>query len=245
VRRILFTWRGIEVHSYPAFLYAGLLCGFYVMYVVAPSEGLPRDRAAAGALILMVPGLAGARIWFVLSHWSIYRREPVRVCRRSEGGMALYGGLVLSLLVSSGLLAALGVRFARFWDAATFMMLVGMIFTRIGCLLNGCCSGRPATGSFALRLTDHTGRCERRYPVQLLELACAVLLLAVASAMLPARPPAGSIFAFALGGYALTRATLDGLRESPPASVASFRLLLAGFFACSIVAWVIGWVATA
>src|SRR6266516_4732098 len=134
MRRVLFIWRGIEVHSYPAFLYAGLLCGFYVIYLVAPSEGLPRDRAATAALVLMVPGLVGARIWFVARHWSVYRRELRRVWRRSEGGMALYGGLVLSLTVSPGLLAALGVGFARFWDAATFMMLVGMIFTRIGCL---------------------------------------------------------------------------------------------------------------
>jgi phosphatidylglycerol:prolipoprotein diacylglycerol transferase len=245
MRRVLFIWRGIEVHSYPAFLYAGLLCGFYVIYLVAPSEGLPRDRAATAALVLMVPGLVGARIWFVAKHWSVYRRELRRVWRRSEGGMALYGGLVLSLTVSPGLLAALGVGFARFWDAATFTMLVGMIFTRIGCLLNGCCSGRPASGRFALRLRDHTGRSEPRYPVQLLEFTCAMLLLAAAFGMLSARLPPGTIFVFAFLGYSSFRVAFDGLRERPSPGFAGFRPLLAAFLACSMVAWLIGWLATA
>jgi len=53
-----------------------------------------------------------------------------------------------------------------------------MIFTRIGCLLNGCWfGGGAATAGSGCGLPDHTGRCERRYPVQLLELAAAVVLL--------------------------------------------------------------------
>lgn len=213
MRRVLFRVGGTPVYSYVSLLYAGLVAGFYAMYLVAPRVGVSPGRGAASALVLMVPALAGARIWFVMTHWALYAPSPGLICRRSHGGMALYGGLVLSLIVSPAVLAAFRVPFASFWDGATFTFLVGMLFTRVGCLLNGCCCGRPTTGPFGVRLSDVAGHRERRYPVQLLEMTCAAGLLAAAILMLEARPPAGTIFIVALCGYIVCRLALDRLRE--------------------------------
>jgi len=244
MRRVLFSVRGVPIWSYPALLYVGLVAGFYVMYAIAPSLGMHRVPAAVAALIMFAPAVAGARIWFVLDHWAIYRRDRRRIWRHSDGGMTLYGGLVLALLLSPAVLAALGLRFAAFWDGATFTILVGMIFTRIGCLLNGCCSGRRSDGRFGLRLPDHTGRCERRYPVQLLELAAAVVLLGGSAALLAVGAPRGAIFVFALTGYAGARFAIDPLREPPPRFAAGRRVALAAFLACSVLVSTLGWLAT-
>jgi phosphatidylglycerol:prolipoprotein diacylglycerol transferase len=213
VRRVLFSWHGVDVHSYPALLYLGLLCGVYAGYGAASSMPIDADRAAAAILILIVPALVGSRLWFVANHWHLFRREPRRIWRRGDGGAALVGGLVLAVAVSPALLAALGLPFGTFWDAATFTMLVGMIFTRVGCLLNGCCVGRPSEGRLALHLPDHRGRWERRHPVQLLELAAAVVLLAGAAAIATAPPFPGAVFVFALAGYGCARSILNPLRE--------------------------------
>lgn len=216
MRPLLFSWRRLELYSYPAFLYLGLVAGFYAGYGAAGRLGLDADRAAAATLILLAPALAGARAWFVVSHRSLYRREPRRIWRRSEGGAALAGGLVLAVATSPLVLAALGLPFARFWDAATFTMLVGMAFTRVGCLLNGCCAGRPSDARLALRLPDHRGRWARRRPVQLLELATALALLGAAIVLADHEPFAGAIFAFALAGYGCARLVLNPLREPEP-----------------------------
>ena len=45
MRRVLFHVRGIPIWSYPALLYVGLVCGFYVVYAVAPSLGMHRIPA--------------------------------------------------------------------------------------------------------------------------------------------------------------------------------------------------------
>lgn len=214
MRRVLFSLHGVDVHSYPALLYVGLLCGVYAGYGAATTMPIDPDRAFAGILILIVPALVGSRLWFVLTHWQVFRREPRRLWRRGEGGAALVGGLLLAVALSPAVLAALGLPFATFWDAATFTMLVGMIFTRMGCLLNGCCGGRPSEGRLALRLPDHSGRWERRHPVQLLELVTAVTLLGGAVAIATAPPFPGAVFVFALAGYGCARSILDPLRES-------------------------------
>lgn len=236
MRPVLFTWSKFDVHSYPALLYTGLVCGLYVTYLLAPSLGLPGEATATATLILFVPALLGARAWFVLTHWRAYRGSLRRIGHRSEGGLALYGGLVLALAVSPGVLTAVGLPFLRFWDAATFTILVGMLFTRVGCLLNGCCSGRPTDGRFALDLPDRAGRSKRRYPVQLLELGAAALLLGAGFAMLAAGAPTGSLFGSALAGYACARLALDPLRELEPPRTASHRCLLVLFVLCSVIA---------
>ncbi|HEX8087007.1 MAG TPA: prolipoprotein diacylglyceryl transferase family protein [Solirubrobacteraceae bacterium] len=214
MRPVLFTWRGVAVHSYPALLYLGLTFGVYAGYGAAASMELDPDRAAAGMLILIVPALVGSRLWFVARNWQAYRHEPRRIWYRGEGGATLVGGLLLALALSPAVLAALGLPFGAFWDAATFTLLVGMVFTRVGCLLNGCCAGRPSEGRLALRLPGQAGRWERRHPVQLLELATAVALLAGCFALSFAEPPPGAIFVFALAGYGCVRSIIDPLRET-------------------------------
>ncbi|HEX8742258.1 MAG TPA: prolipoprotein diacylglyceryl transferase family protein [Thermoleophilaceae bacterium] len=213
MRRVLLSWNGVEVHSYPALLYLGLLCGVYAGYGAAASMPIDPDRATVGILILIVPALVGSRLWFVLTHWAVFRREPRRIWRRGDGGAALVGGLLLAVALSPAVLAGLRLPFGAFWDAATFTMLVGMTFTRVGCLLNGCCAGRPSEGRLALHLPDHEGRWARRHPVQILELAAALALLAGAAAIATDPPFPGSIFAFAVAGYGCVRSILNPLRE--------------------------------
>lgn len=244
MRRVLFSVRGVPIWSYPTLLYVGLVCGFYVTYAIAPNLGMQRVPAAVATLIMFVPAIAGARIWFVLDHWAIYRHDPRRIWRHSDGGMTLYGGLVLALALSPVVLAPLGLRFAAFWDGATFTILVGMVFTRLGCLLNGCCSGRRSDGRLGLRLPDHTGRWERRYPVQLLELAGALILLSGSAALLAVDAPRGTIFVFALMGYAAARLAIDPLRERPTHASAGRPVALAAFLGCAVLASALGWLAT-
>ena len=126
-----------------------------------------------------------------------------------------------------------------------FTILVGMIFTRLGCLLNGCCSGRHSDGRLALWLPDHAGKWERRYPVQLLELGAALVLLAGSATLLKVGAPRGTIFVFALVGYAAARLAVDPLRERPTPANAERPVALATFLVCSALAAGVGWLATA
>jgi phosphatidylglycerol:prolipoprotein diacylglycerol transferase len=141
----------------------------------------------------------------------------------------MYGGLV-AVPLSIPLLAALHVPFAAFWDVATFSMLTGMAFTRVGCLLNGCCAGRSTTSWFGLVLPDARGVRVRRVPTQLLEAGVAVALLAGSAALAATRPPDGVVFTATVAAYAAARVLIQPLRErqSRLAGAATLRLASAG-----------------
>ncbi len=213
LHQVLFEWRGIRIHSYPAMLYVGLNLGIVAADYAANQAGLPSARLLAAIILLTIPGLVGARLLFIATNWEIYRREPRRMWRRSEGGAAMLGGFVLAVAVSPPLLAAMALPFGAFWDVATFVMLFWLIFARLGCHLHGCCCGKPSTGPLTLYLPNHRGIWCRRVPTQLLEGGCAVLLLLGAVAFWRERPFPGALFLSTVGMYALIRFALQPLRE--------------------------------
>lgn len=213
MRKILVSWRGWNLYSYPTMLYVGMVCGIFVAAWVAGLSGLNPNRFVLASMILTIPALIGARLFFVANHWHLYRNNCARIWRRSEGGMAMYGGLLAAVPLSIPLLRIMDLSFAKFWDAASFNMLTGMIFTRFGCLLNGCCSGRPSASWLALNLPDYRGIWRRRLPTQLLEAAWATVLLSAAFLLRGHEPFDGAIFCSVLLTYGIGRYFLQQLRD--------------------------------
>lgn len=212
----------LRISSYAAMLYLGCVAGTTAGAAIARVDGLPPGRFALATVLLLVPALAGARLWYVIQHLGSYRAEPRRLWLRSEGGMALYGGLVLGVCASIPVLPLAGLPFWGFWDATSVTMLVGAVITRIGCLMNGCCAGRPTNGRLGLWLPDHRGQWRRRIPTPLLDAGWALLLLVAVliaaggperrSVVAPVFP--GGRFLAAVGAYAAGRIVLQTTRQS-------------------------------
>jgi phosphatidylglycerol:prolipoprotein diacylglycerol transferase len=213
LRRILYEWRGIKLYTYPTMLYLGTLIGVIAGTYGASLHGLNAVRVYAAMLLLFPSALVGARLLFLMSHWRLYRHHPHRIWRQSEGGASLYGGLGLSFLVSLPLLKILRLPLGAFWDAASVTMLIGMIFTKVGCLLNGCCAGRPTTAPMGLYLPNFRGIWYRRVPTQLLEAGLAAMILLGLMGLWSRPSFAGALFCCTLATYAAGRWWLESTRE--------------------------------
>jgi prolipoprotein diacylglyceryltransferase len=214
MRPVMFRWRGLTIWSYPAMLYDGLVAGVVAGNLAAHAASIDAFRVFVATFLLLVPALAGARLLYVASNWSTFRGRTDRIWDRREGGAAQYGGLLVTLPLSVPLLAALRLPIGSFWDVAAFTILVGMIFTRVGCLLNGCCAGRPAR--WGVYLPNHLGVWERRVPTQCLEATWAAVLLGGAAAVWARLPFPGALFLLVAGGYAVGRLALESAREHGP-----------------------------
>jgi phosphatidylglycerol:prolipoprotein diacylglycerol transferase len=243
MRRILFRCRGIPIYAYPAMLYLGAVFGIVAGTFAASLHGLNPARVYAAMLLLLLPALIGARLLFVVSNWGYYRGRLGAIWRRSEGGAALYGGLLISLVLSVPLLRALGVPVGGFWDAAIITILIGMAFTKIGCLLNGCCAGRPAQGVFALYLPNVQGVWCRRRPTQVVEAGLAVVLLLGALALWDRLPFHGAVFLATVAAYGVARWGLESARETID-SVGRFsvhRMISLALVALSLASFLLMW----
>jgi prolipoprotein diacylglyceryltransferase len=199
--------------AYKVMLYLGCVAGVYAGDAVAADRGLDPTRFALMTIALLIPAFVGARALFVVRHLDGYRHDARRIAARTEGGAALFGGLFVAIALSVPVLHLAGLPFWTFWDAASITMLVGLVVTRFGCLMNGCCAGRPTDGRLGIRLHNAVGVEARRYPTQLFEAGLGATILVVALAMRSGAPFDGALFLGVVGSYCLARTGLQRLRE--------------------------------
>jgi phosphatidylglycerol:prolipoprotein diacylglycerol transferase len=243
MRRILFHLFGRPIYSYPAMLYLGTVLGIYVQLYVALSIGLDVASTLSVTLLLLTIALLGARLLHVIVNWRVYREHPQRMFQFASGGASMYGGLLLAVPLSLPLLAAFGLSFGTFWDLASLTILVGMIVTRIGCLLNGCCAGRPTSGWWGINLPNYKGVWRRRVPVQILEVAWGLIVLAGAALLWGRLYFQGALFFYVIGAYGAGRFVLESLRDEQDRlmGMSVYKAISTGFVAISLCAFAVAW----
>ena len=236
MRRVLFRCGPVTVYSYPAFLYVGIVCGLFAELAAANWIHLDLNRVLIATTLLLVVALFGARLLYVVTNRVGVRPRlwPVR-----GGGAAMYGGLLVAVPLSPAVLIPLELPVRAFWDVASFTMVIGLIFTRVGCLLNGCCVGRPSSHWSAMNLPNHRGEWTERLPTQMFEALWGTVVLAGAAMLWPRLPFPGALFLFAIGAYGAGRIHLEKMRDDYAGrGVSVHRAIAAGCVAVSLAAFV-------
>lgn len=126
-----------------------------------------RDTALASDLAfwLMIGGILGARIAYVLSNFNYFMAAPQEIIRVDQGGLIFYGGLIGGVLAFLLFVKSRHLNVSDMADFAITALPLGHALGRIGCFLNGCCGGcEVQTPSFLTGGLTH-------YPVQLYEAA--------------------------------------------------------------------------
>lgn len=155
MRRVLFTipfGEGLPVFGYGLLLMLGFVSGLLLAIFRARKAGLPKNAVLDVGLIAIAAGVIGARLAFLLidyqptdggyGNW----REWVAVW---QGGLTVQGGVALALLAAWIYLRWKNIPVGKMLDVYAPSLALGMGFGRIGCLMNGCCWGKPASaGSF-------------------------------------------------------------------------------------------------
>lgn len=134
--------RGLPIRGYGVMLLVAVTSAVALAAWRARRLGLDPDVVFAMAFWMFVPGILGARAFYVIEYWDTFPSLGAMV-NVSKGGLVVYGSLVGGAI---GLLAF--VRKNRLpllatWDLITPSMLLGLALGRVGCLLNGCCFGGP------------------------------------------------------------------------------------------------------
>jgi phosphatidylglycerol:prolipoprotein diacylglycerol transferase len=136
-------WGMLHVRSYGLMLAIAFLVGTAVSLAEARRRGLDEDRVVTVILAALVAAILGARGLYVLEHIGEFRREWGSVLALWQGGLTLYGGIVLGTMVGLAMARRLGLPMWTVADTLTPAVALGTFFGRIGCFLNGCCYGHP------------------------------------------------------------------------------------------------------
>jgi phosphatidylglycerol:prolipoprotein diacylglycerol transferase len=108
---------------------------------IAALAGTPVGRTRRTLLLLLVVGLLGARLLFVIRNWAAFAAAPWRALYFWAGGRHEAGAIAALVGVGPPVCRWQGIPVRRCADAGVSTFFVFVAIARIGCLLHGCCYG--------------------------------------------------------------------------------------------------------
>ena len=132
---------GLPIRGYGMMLMLAILAASTAARWRAQQLGLDPELIVSLALWLVVSGIAGARIFYVVQYRDQYWHQPWAILQFYEGGLVVYGALIGAGVGSIAFLKRRKLPILAIADLVTPSLMLGLAIGRIGCLLNGCCWG--------------------------------------------------------------------------------------------------------
>lgn len=209
----------------------GILFGLLLSFLIVRKKNLGADLLWDLAFWLVLSGLIGARLWYVLViDPSYYLAHPARIIKIWEGGMAIHGVLVFGVIA---LILWCRSRRQKFWqwaDVASPAVLLGQIIGRFGNWANQELYGFPTNLPFGIPIEEAhriSGYESFAYfhPTFLYEAFLNIILLIVLLILHGRkRFNSGTIALIYIAGYGIIRALIDPLRLDPVLMVGNVRI---------------------
>ncbi|MCF6507800.1 prolipoprotein diacylglyceryl transferase [Blastococcus sp. MG754426] len=212
---------GVRIGAWPALVALGWLFALALQGVLAADRDLPVARLLLVSVLASLIGLVGAKVYYLLTH----REEKAGLLRAGMSVQGFVVGAVGSVVLGSWWA---GIPVGPMLDVTAPGLLVGMTIGRLGCLLGGCCVGRPTASRWGIWSSDRRVGV-RRIPVQLLESSLAGLIAAATLAAVVLADPGvdGLLFVAGVAAYTFGRQVLFPLRGLPRQTKHGRRLTLA------------------
>jgi phosphatidylglycerol---prolipoprotein diacylglyceryl transferase len=141
---------GMPIRGYGVMVLLGATSGVAMATYRAKRIGLNPEIVWSMAVWLLLGGVIGARLFYVIEYWderfrtdSLWRTIAL-VLNFPEGGLVVYGALFGGLAAIMAFARKHRLPFLAICDLIAPSFAIGLALGRIGCLLNGCCYGGPA-----------------------------------------------------------------------------------------------------
>lgn len=139
----------IAIRGYGLMLTISFLLGVFYVYRASKKRKIDFNLLLSISYIMIFGGVAGARLFYVLFHleefsgnWSS-AINPFHSGEFGIQGLNLYGGILTAVILSYLYIRSKRLSVLQIFDLFAPTVGLGLIFTRVGCFLNGCCFGTP------------------------------------------------------------------------------------------------------
>lgn len=153
-------WHGGQPYATYSFLVTlGYVVGILWLRGALRHQGISAVQYWGMILCVIGSALLGGKLGFFIVEWRSFRADPWEMLKTWNTGWVYWSGL---------LLGALSGAFYQWWhnrhfrpraympvaDYCVAAVALGHVFGRIGCLMEGCCHGRPTTMPWGIVFTD-------------------------------------------------------------------------------------------
>lgn len=239
---------GIEIAYYGIIIGTAILLGFWIAAREAKRTGQNPENYLDMGIIGVIAGIVGARLYYVIFSWDMYKDNLLDIFNLREGGLAIYGGVIAAVISVLVLAKVKHLSAPQIFDTIAMALLNGQMLGRWGNFFNREAFGGYTDSLFAMRLpldavrsSDVTEQMRRHieridgvsyiqvHPTFLYESLWCMVLLIILFAYRKHKKYKGELFLMYLFGYGLGRFWIEGLRTDqlllPGVGIAVSQLL--------------------
>ena len=239
---------GIEIAYYGIIIGTAILLGFWIAAREAKRTGQNPENYLDMGIIGVIAGIVGARLYYVIFSWDMYKDNLLDIFNLREGGLAIYGGVIAAVISVLVLAKVKHLSAPQIFDTIAMALLNGQMLGRWGNFFNREAFGGYTDSLFAMRLpldavrsSDVTEQMRRHieridgvsyiqvHPTFLYESLWCMVLLIILFAYRKHKKYEGELFLMYLFGYGLGRFWIEGLRTDqlllPGVGIAVCQLL--------------------
>ena len=222
---------GLDIAFYGIIIACGMLLGLVVATRDARRRGQNPDDYSDFALYAIIFSIIGARLYYVIFSWDLYKDNPIQILNIRGGGLAIYGGVIAAALTLYFFCRIKKKNFLEMADTGVVGLVTGQILGRWGNFFNMEAFGSYTNNLFAMQLRKdlvnpamisenlinnivNVNGVEyiQVHPTFLYESTWNLFLLIFLLWYRKKQTFKGEIFYLYLGGYGLGRFIIEGLR---------------------------------
>lgn len=239
---------GVSIAYYGVIIAAGMLAGILMATYEAKRTGQNPDDYFDLAIIAIICSVIGARIYYVIFSWDLYKDDLWSIFNLRQGGLAIYGGVIAAIITTVIFAKVKRLSFPKLADTAGLGLILGQIIGRWGNFFNREAFGGYTDGLLAMQLpvdavrssditaelADHILELDgisyiQVHPTFLYESLWNLGILLILLLVRRHKKFDGEIFLLYLAGYGVGRFWIEGLRTDqlliPSTSIAVSQLL--------------------
>jgi phosphatidylglycerol:prolipoprotein diacylglycerol transferase len=134
---IILRLGAFELRWYSLAIMLAILVAVVIAIHQARKKGIPSREVYSLALLVVISGLLGARLFHVVDHFDYYVNNPLEILQFQKGGLAIWGALVGGAVAAIVYTRIRRISLGRLADALAPALLVAHIIGRFGCIING------------------------------------------------------------------------------------------------------------
>lgn len=143
---------GFRIAFYGIIIGIGMLAGMAVAFSDAKRRGQDPDMYLDFALYAIIFSIIGARLYYVIFEWDMYKDNLLQILNLRAGGLAIYGGVIGAVLTLLVFTRIKKVSFFSMADSGVLGLITGQIIGRWGNFFNCEAFGGYTDNPLAMRI---------------------------------------------------------------------------------------------
>jgi len=143
---------GFDIAYYGIVIGIGILAGIFIAAMEAKRTGQNPEDYYDLAIYAVIFSIIGARIYYVIFSWDMYKRDILSVFNISQGGLAIYGGVIAAVITVTVFARRRNLSAPLLMDTAGLGLVAGQMIGRWGNFFNREAFGEYTDWLLAMRL---------------------------------------------------------------------------------------------